>query len=763
MATETQTVADRFAIKLGVLQRPRLRELLGYAAALALCLLILVWAMGLRREAVRMPFTYQGDTMFYHLLVKGMVDHGWFLDNPSLAAPRTLDLRDAPSTDNNFYFVLLKLISLAKPSYPQVLNAFFLLSFPLTTLSALFVLRQFGISRLTAIFASLIYTFLPFHFTRGQHHLFLSAYYFVPLAVMIALWICRDELSLGKWRDPKLAGSVVICLLIASSGYYYAFFSCFFLLVAGLVAALRQRSARAIGLPCCLAALIFAGVAANMLPSVERFSDQGSVHFVRRLSGEADIYGLRIAQLLLPVRWHRLESLSDLKVDYNMRLLINENDDASLGIIGSLGFLGLLWWLFFKKPELKLLNVEHTSGLLNHLSLLNGAALLLGTIGGLGSLVAFFGLPQVRAYNRVSIFIAFFSLLAVALWLDRLSDRYLQSRAKQLAFGALLAVALTLGLLDQISPRFLPDYRRAEDEYMSDEVFVKKIEAALPEGSMIFQLPVVSFPENPKVNKMSDYDPVRGYLHSNKLRWSYGTIKGREGDVWSRGVAAKSTAEMVETLAWAGFSGVYIDRFGFSDNGARIESELSSVLSVAPLVSPNDRLVFFDLTGDQRELKERHPQQEWETRREAALHPIIAVWQTGFSDLEFGQDNRSWHWCGAEGVMKLVNSTSKDQEVKLEMILAADNGGTVEIQSQFFNEKLKVDWKGQQFSRTFAMPPGQHAIRFASDARRILPPNDFRELVFRVINFEMTPARAATEEATEEVIEEKKARAAGAR
>src|SRR4030095_5703137 len=148
-----------------------------------------------------------------------------------------------------------------------------------------------------------------------------------------------------------------------------------------------------------------------------------------------------------------------------------------------------------------------------HWSLMTGAAVLLGTIGGLGSLVAFFGLPQVRAYNRVSIFIAFFSLFAVALGLDRFNQRYLQSNVKQALFGAVLGLIFAIGLLDQISPRFLPDYRRAEDEFMSDEVFVKKIESALGPGSMVFQLPVVSFPENPKVHRLNDYDLVRGYLH----------------------------------------------------------------------------------------------------------------------------------------------------------------------------------------------------------------------------------------------------------
>jgi phosphoglycerol transferase len=758
MALEEQTIIEPKAESKTV-TRPMAQSLLGYAAALALCLLILAWAMDLRHAHFRIPFTYQGDAMFYHLLVKGIVDHGWYLDNPSLAAPDKLDLRDAPTSDNNFYFALLKLLSLITSHYPLVLNFFFLASFPLTVVSALYVLRRLDVSWSVAIFTSLLYTFLPFHFARGQHHLFLSAYCFVPLVAMVALWICREEIQIKMkaggagyqpappafWRDPKLIFSLILCLLIGSAGYYYAFFSCFFLLMAGALVALRRKDASALLLPTILVALIFAVTAINLLPSVTRFSDQGSVHFVRRLAGDADVYGLRIAQLILPVRWHRVEWLSDVKVDYNMRPLINENDDASLGLIGALGFLGLLWRLFFRKPEIERLTAAGANGLQNHLSLFTGAALLLGVIGGFGSLVAFFGLPQVRAYNRISIFIAFFALFAVALWLDEFARQRLDSPKRRLAFHAALGLILILAALDQISPRFRPDHQRLTDEYMSDEVFVKKIESAAPEGAMIFQLPVMSFPENPKINRMSDYDQARPYLHSRRLRWSYGAIKGREGDIWSRGVAAKPAQEMIETLAWAGFSGVYVDRFGYTDNGARIESELSGVLNSSPIISPNKRQVFFDLTAFQQKLKEQYPQEQWAARREAALQPVIAVWQTGFSDPETGQD-KSWRWCGAKGVMKLINRTSRDQQVKLDMILSADNGGNVTVESRFFNERIKVDWKGQPCSKTFTLPPGESAINFSSDARRVLPPNDFRELVFRVINFELRLAQASTEE-----------------
>ena len=74
----------------------------------------------------------------------------------------------------------------------------------------------------------------------------------------------------------------------------------------------------------------------------------------------------------------------------------------------------------------------------------------------------------------------------------------------------------------------------------------------------------------------------------------------------------------------------------------------------------------------------------------------------------------------------------------MDLILAADNSGSTRLESRFFSEQLKIDWKGQPFTKTFTLPPGEHDIAFSSDSRRVLPVNDFRELVFRVINFRLT-------------------------
>ena len=117
----------------------------------------------------------------------------------------------------------------------------------------------------------------------------------------------------------------------------------------------------------------------------------------------------------------------------------------------------------------------------------------------------------------------------------------------------------------------------------------------MPAGAAIFQLPYLSFPENGPLCQIGDYEPVRGYLHSKALRWSYGAIKGRKADAWQRTVATLPVADMVQNLTTAGFQGIYIDRRGYEDKGASLERDLAELLGRTPLSGSNGRLSFFDI------------------------------------------------------------------------------------------------------------------------------------------------------------------------
>jgi phosphoglycerol transferase len=282
-----------------------------------------------------------------------------------------------------------------------------------------------------------------------------------------------------------------------------------------------------------------------------------------------------------------------------------------------MGFVVLIGLLFYKGKSS--INIES----LRNLSELNVAAILLATIGGFGSLIALILFPDIRSYNRISVYIAFFSIFCFVLLLDALSGKYVKSKLSKVLYHVFVGLILVIGIFDQTTAGFVPAYAAKSAEFNNDKEFVNRIEASLPPKAMIFQLPYIPFSKNPPVEKMKDYDHLRAYMHSKSLRWSYGIMKGREGDLWQKEVAAKPTKEFVETIALAGFSGIYLDRFGYSDNGTDMEKKLYQITGNKLVVSRDNRLVFFSMLDYNKKLKSKYSAREWELKKDFALNPLL--------------------------------------------------------------------------------------------------------------------------------------------
>src|SRR5471032_1407338 len=88
---------------------------------------------------------------------------------------------------------------------------------------------------------------------------------------------------------------------------------------------------------------------------------------------------------------------------------------ASLGFVGSIGFIALL--LSFLAPQIR---QDERFFVLASITL---ALLLFCSIGGFSSLFALFITPMIRAWNRVSVFIAFTSIAATLLMVEQLLAR----------------------------------------------------------------------------------------------------------------------------------------------------------------------------------------------------------------------------------------------------------------------------------------------------------------------------------------------------
>jgi phosphoglycerol transferase len=150
----------------------------------------------------------------------------------------------------------------------------------------------------------------------------------------------------------------------------------------------------------------------------------------------------------------------------------------------------------------------------------------------------------------------------------------------------LLVVAVaTVAIFDQTSGWIVPEYERVSAEFRADRDFVSRVGDLLPSDAAVLQLPYVDFPESPPVERMNDYDHFEGYLHSDSLHWSYGVVRGR-GD-WQAGQRALPLRDQLVRARDARFAAVWLDRYGYANQGRAIAAELTECLG-PPIAASSD-------------------------------------------------------------------------------------------------------------------------------------------------------------------------------
>jgi len=704
---------------------PRLRRVLaeqGLVAVLATAAAFV--SLRLWRADLRVPFDYGGDGLVYGLLIKTIAKHGWYLVNPDTGAPGVLTFYDFPQFDS-LHFLVLKLMSAFSKDWALLLNGYYLLGFPLIACATLATFRAVGVPLPPALLGSVLYACFPTRVLKGEGHLTLDNFFQVPLAVLVVIWVASDEPPLARqtggdpWlsrlRDPRSLCAVAIMVLVALGGLYYAVFTAALLVIAGVLGAVERRAASNAIAGLTLAGVLCAGLALQGLPSAlyrARHGVNGEVA-VRALS-DADLFGMRISELLLPVSGHRVHWLRDLKERYEHALpILTESATTSLGLVAGCGFLLLLVVLFRARAE------GQRAGLLRVLARLNIAAVLIATVGGFGGMFALLVTPQIRAYLRMNVIIGVLSLIAFALLLERVTAG--RPRLRIALTGALLLV----GLLDQVTPPAIRNYSAVAAAYHADAAFVRQIEASVPPGAMMFVLPYRDFPESPR-----GYDGLRFYLHSRSTRWSYPAMRGRSPDLWLSSVANLAAPEMAATLSAAGFEGIVVDRDGYPAHGAEIEAALTQEIGPPALVDAGRECAYFSLAAYRR----RNPNAASHVDIELPFGPVTTLWSTGFSGLE-RLPGMTWRWCSGSCELSLENASTSPRTVWLKTtVMVANSPAVVVIDGGLLNERIDVPAEGAPLSRKFSLPPGRHIIHFSSNGRPAVAPNDPRTMILRTVN-----------------------------
>ena len=599
----------------------------GVVALLAAAIVLQLW-----NASVGLPLAYGGDGLWVQQSVKAMLDHGWLLTNPDLAAPFGQQLHDfTGALGDNLHFAVIKAMGVVSQDPVKLVNGYFLLGFVLCAASACLVMRRLGVSRPAAVVAAVLFSLLPAHVGGGLGRIMLGAYWSIPLTALLVMRVFAGEPlfarrtavgRLPRWASGRSLTTAALCFLIAGTGLYYALFSVILLILAALAVALTRGDLRAAGGGGLAALLVLSIFVAHVSPGLLYTQRNGKNEMLGdRTPLQSSQYATNLSLLVLPAIGHRWEPADRLARELEGAKPFpgaNENALSALGLVASLGFVGLL--LVVVVPGAR--RARERTGPAAATALL---AFLLGTTGGIGLLVALLVTPDLRGWGRIAPLIGFLGLLGAAMAYDGLRARTRSRGAlRRVGLPALLALALVGGVADQTTQNMVPHYDLVASEYTSDARFVDDIERRLPAGSSVLQLPAVAFPESGKLQAMDDYSHMRGPLHADDLRFSYGGVKGRRAGAWAMRVSAMPLARGLRLYAAAGFDGIWIDRRGYGDQGTDVEREMRARLpGVRPLVSGDGWLAFYSLVDYGRRWSAARSPRELRLARDSAMYLTV--------------------------------------------------------------------------------------------------------------------------------------------
>lgn len=686
-------------------------------------------------------WNYNGDALFFRMIVKGVLEYGWHLNNPRLGAPLGQQLYDIPVVPlENASIALIWVIGLFTSDAATVLNVFYLLGFSLTGLSAYLVLRALRLSPGVSAVCAILFALLPYHWIRAQPHVFLATYYTVPASCYLALQVLRGrpliERRAGAGRGPlafaskRTLATVALCVLVGSTGGYYIPFTLALIAVATVVAFAAHRSPRVLLTGALVWAMIAVTLAVAFSPSLRYALENGRNPETSRQPTLTDELGLRISLLLLPVREHRLEVVDDLRERVD-RSDSTETGSTSLGLVAALGFVALLLAAVtraVRRPR------EPDDDRFGAAAAATVILLVLATAGGVVALVRFWVGAELRAWNRVSIFVAFLALLAAGLLLERLRRHRLFQRRPPAAWAGALGLVLVVGALDQTNASFIPAYKRLAAAEASDRAFVEGIEARLPEGAAVFQLPYVPFFEADLADS-DQYELLRPYLNSEDLRWSFGSVRGRPGD-WFAAMATLPTNYVLPAVTAAGFDGLVVHRGPYGELGIDAEAEVCRILNQRAVSSPNGQLAFLDLRPYREQLRRTHGAAAVAGLGEVTIMPAVLRFEEGFHPPEEAGRSR-WAWTNARRArLNLFNPASGVRGVRLSASISAGTDAEARITyPDGSRERLAVSLaRPASFYRDLNLRPGNNVVTLEAPSGRTKAAEGDRRVLYLRLN-----------------------------
>jgi len=513
---------------------------------------------------------------------------------PQLGAPYDGNWNDFPSLDEvvlGIQAVLVKGLGLFAG-----LNVSFALAHALAAAAFYLSARLSACNRLWSFVGALAFGVAPYVFAQSPHHMQVAYVWPVAFFPLVWRWCASDAFDAGvpsPDRRRALWGAVGIAFVSGIHFVYYTNVLCQLVLVTSLIRCWQRRCWEPLRPAMAIIAAAAAGFAIMNIDSwtYRLFHEPNANSFVREYKW-LELYGLKLKDLFIPPMNHRSEAFAAFSQAHWKAAPLLDERASYLGILG----IGSLLWLVF--TGLRAMIERRERDVPPEVWQILWVVLMF-TTGGLNAVIGSAGITMFRAGCRYSVVILVISLLWAARRMTAIQARSEASHPGEATAWQWYAVGSAIAMMvlwDQVPrPPTAAETASIIRQVDSDRAFTAKMEATLPEGAMVFQLPIMEYPESPAPG-VPPYDHFRPYLYSTKLRYSFGSMKGRPRENWQRELGQRPLEEAVAEIEKRGFAAIYVNRNGFPERAQPIEKALRAMgYRKPPIVSDTGDLVCIPL------------------------------------------------------------------------------------------------------------------------------------------------------------------------
>jgi len=516
----------------------------------------------------QLPTRYEVDAHYVLGMMKlaqqgdlGLFGH---IKTESLGAPFIGQLNDFPQSERAIVWLggqIARFTGLIPAA-----NTLLILSCLIGAFSFYLASRLWRISRTFSWIFAIVYAFLP-HTERSISHLGVIFSGILPLQFYV-LWyiVTAQKLSLNSFRFQL---SILIGLCSGFLNIYWLFIFIQLYFIALICRFLRRRGYFIQALipvsAACFSAVLLLG--SFIIYKVEYGENSSalvrSYHYV-------EAWSLKPIDLFLPGPGKFLGPLSNYLARYydGGAFDIGEGFRSYIGICAIVGVLFLL----FRGTQRQL--TGHSASLPYLLAVWIIAYISFGGIHSAFSLV--FDFYNIRGTTRYSTAIATIGLLYFVFVGQRLTRSWFPTLRLALLVGiSVFAIAEQSARSYRQAYIYFPPNERGK-LVAADRDLALALESTLERGSMLYLLPAMDFPEPARASaEFDNYQAMRPFLYSTKLRYSYGSHKGRQGADWQLDVQGLPATEMATALESYGFAGILLNRKGYEDRGEALLAELA--------------------------------------------------------------------------------------------------------------------------------------------------------------------------------------------